>query len=473
MRKWLLIGAVGAAIVVGVLILPMLSGSQGGAVGAQEVTTAQVERTDLNTSIESSGSIAPAQSVTLGFGTSGVVSAVNVDVGDVVAAGDVLAQLETSQIEYQIQLQEQALIVQQNNYDALTAPPTAEQLAQAQASLTSAQSQLLQAQNALASAPNSTTINCADVTTREVTLLDAQEAWDDYVNAGYEQDATFLPDPDSTQGEALDDAQRAYDVAVAQCNNITPSNEYETQVASAQASVDQAQAALDALLAGPTETEIAAAEAQLEQARLELENARTSLEDAQITAPFAGIVAEVDLEVGETAATNAGVLRIVDTSTLHVEVDIDEVDIAQVQVGQAARITPEALEGVVLEGTVVRIAPAGSSENGIVTFSVRIDLTNPTEETIYVGMTTDVEIITGSEAGVLVVPTDAIQREGTTEFIEVLNGDNTTRRVTVTTGTSLDGLTVINGDVEAGDTVVVPQRTDSTAPGGFPSPFGG
>lgn len=471
MRIRVIAGSMALAVSLGTAVLLFLNGAVV-PVNAQQIETVVVERTDLNTSIETSGTIAPAQSMTLVFGTSGIVSAVNVEVGDTVAAGDILAQIDTSDLEYQIRLKEQSLIVQQTSYDDLVAPPTDEQIAQAQASLTSAQSQLVQAQNSLNSAPNNTTINCSNVNERQSTLEDARADWDDYVREGYEMDAAFQPNAESTAGTALEDSQRAYDVAVAQCNNTTPVNQYELQVASAQASVDQAQAALDSLLAGATTEEIAAAEARLEQSRLELENARAALEDAQIIATFSGVISEVGIQIGEAVTSNSAAVAMVDISSLHVDVDVDEVDIPLIAVGQPALIAPAALDGVTIDGSVSRIAPSGTSANGVVTFNVRVDLPQTGRYPIYVGMTTDVEIVTGSETGVLVVPTEAIQRSGTTEYVEILNADGTTAQVNITTGATIEGQTVITGELDEGVSVVLPVE-DVSANSGFNGPFGG
>lgn len=472
MRKWIIIGVLAVLAVAAVLVVPnLLNGSQGVA-NAQDVETATVERTTLNESIESAGTIAAAQTIYLTFDTSGSVQTVNVTVGDNVSAGDVLATLDTSDLEYQIDLQEQAFVVQQANYDQLIAPPSASEIAQAESSLASAQSQLFQAQINLDAAPNSITLNCSDVTDRQRDLDDAQADYDDYVASGFEMDATFLPDPNSAQALALRDATEALAVAQAQCDNTTPISQYEVQVASAQASVDQAQASLDALLAGADEEDIASAEAQLAQQQLELDNARAALADVELVAPFDGVIAAVDIVVGQSVNTSTAAITLVDDSQLHVDVQIDELDIPQVTLGQTALVSPDALDDSTLDGSVARIAPTGETTDGVVTYDVRIDLLDLQNLPIFVGMTTDVEIIMGSEPDVLVVPTDAIQRAGLNEFVEILGSDGTTSTVNVVTGTTLDGYTVVTGDLEEGVQVIIPVQ-EAQQGGGFGGPFGG
>jgi HlyD family secretion protein len=455
-----------AAVLIGV---PMLSQNGAASVGAQDITTARVELTTLGTTIETTGTIAPVETVLLSFGTSGIVADVVVEVGDEVSAGDVLATIDTSDLENQIARQEQALIVQQNNYDDLVAEPTAREMTQAQATLASAQSQLQQAQNNANTASNNITINCANVESAQDTLTRAQDTYADYVHDGYSMDATFIADPDSEAGDRLRSAQSAYNVAVAQCNETTPDTQYEAAVLAAQASVDQAQAALTDLQTGATQQQINSAQAQLEQARLNVENARAALADAQIIAPLSGVVSNVNVNPGQLVNTGSTVVTLVDNSTLHIDVSVDELDIAQVAVGQPARISPEALNGVEIEGTVTRIAPTSTNDGGIVTYEVRVDIQG-SDAPIRIGMSTDVEILVGSIENALVVPTNAIQRDGQNEFVEILDASNNQQRVSVTAGETINGLTVVTGDLTEGLTVVIPAETVEA---GGALPFGG
>jgi len=443
---------------------------QENSVSAQDPQTATVERTSLNPTIETTGTIAPEETILLAFGTSGTVSEVLAAVGDEVTEGDVLARLDTTSLENQIARQEQALIVQQASYDNLIAEPTATEIAQAEANLASAQSQLQQAQTNLATASNNTTINCASLEDAQLEFDRAQDAYDDYVNDGYRMDATFIPDPDSEAGERLRNARSNFNVAQAQCDETTPITQLEAAVVAAQANLTQAQAALDDLMNGPTETQLASAQAQLDQSRLQLEDTRAALEDAVILAPFSGIVSQVNITRGQLVNTNTSALTLVDHSQLHIDVSVDELDIAQIVAGQTAIISPEALDGVAIEGTITRIAPTSTVSDGVVTYDVRVDISNEESLPIRIGMTTDVEIRVGGDGEVLAVPTEAIQREGQNEFVEVLNADSSTTRVPVTTGQTVNGFTSITGDVVEGTQVVIPQQTEQVT-GGLP--FGG
>jgi HlyD family secretion protein len=471
MRKVYVVGLLAAIALVG-LGLFTVAQPQTVAVVAQDVETGSVAERVLSESVESSGRIAAAQSISLTFGTSGTVAAVEVEVGDVVTAGQRLAALDTSSLDYQIALEEQSLIVQQLSYDQLVAEPSASEIAQARASLASAQSQLASALASLESAPNQTTLNCSSLDDAQQNYDDALAAYDDYVAEGYEWDANFIPDSESTAGVALTSAETTLRVERAQCDNGTSDEEYAQQVAAAQASVDQAQAALDELLEGPTDTEIESAQAQLAQTQLQLDNARAGLEDAYITAPFDGVITSVDIVRGQIVSSGSSAFTLQDISSLHVDVDVDELDIPQIILGQSAVIAPEALDSVSLEGVVSRIAPAGDEQDGIVTYNVRVDLTDLRDLPIYVGMTADVEILLEGTGAVLSVPTAAIQREGTREFVQVVNDDGSTSDVSVTSGDTVGDFTAVEGELTEGMEVVIPAQ-ETQAGGGLPGPFGG
>jgi HlyD family secretion protein len=437
-----------------------------GTVDAQDgVTTTTIRRTTLTASLETSGSIEAERVGTLSFDSSGQVLEVLVDVGDTVRAGQVLARLDTTELERQIALKQQSYIVQQTNYDRLVEPAAAAEIAQAEASVASARSQVEQARVNATAAPNQQVLNCTELEQRQRQYNTALTAWDDYVRAGYEWDATFLPDPDSEEGQALQNAQDNLNSAQAKCSSTAPASQYDLQLQSAQAQLAQAEASLASLLEGPSEAEIAASAAQLEQARLELVAAEENLKDAELVAPFDGLVASSSLVAGQRVSAGTTAMTIVDNSRLHIDVQVDELDIAQVSEGQNVIVRPDALDGVELDGVITRISPTSTTTSGVVTYSVRVDLSGLDNLPVRVGMTTEVEIGVSSADVVLAVDTNAIQRDGTSEFVEVLVDGAETRRIPVTTGQSAGGLTQISGSVEEGMRVVVPPQSAGSASG--------
>jgi HlyD family secretion protein len=146
-------------------------------------------------------------------------------------------------------------------------------------------------------------------------------------------------------------------------------------VQQAQAGVTAAQANLERLLADPTTSRIAAAEAQVQAAEAGLQQALLNREKAALTAPFAGIVAIVNIDPGDAASTgNQPAIQVVDIGQLRVEANISDADIVRVREGQTAEVRVDALPNEVFVGTVDYIAPTATVNGTIRTYKVRINL---------------------------------------------------------------------------------------------------
>jgi HlyD family secretion protein len=471
MRKWIIGGVV--LIAAGLIAIPLLTGGGPNRAGAQTSgATGTVERADLQVLVESSGSIVPAEQLTLTFGANGTVQTIYVEEGAAVQAGDVLAALDLSDLDYQVRVREQALAQQQASYDALIAPPTADEIARAQASLAQAQAQLATNQLQATNAPNQVTQSCAGLAAAAQTLTNAQDAYDDYVTDGYSHDATFLPDSNAEASTRLRDAQSAFDSAQARCQTSEAEADKTLSLVSAQAAVEQAQTALDALLAGPAAESIAQSQALLDQRKLELENAQNALADAQLVAPFDGVVTHVGIDIGQIVSGQVQAITLMDVSQLYMDVDVDEADIAAVQPGQPVSILLNALEGATLTGSVVRVAPAGDLIGGVVTYTVRV-LLDESEMGVLPGMTADADIQVGTEDGVLVVPTEAIQRDEQGQFIQVANQGGDPVAVYITVGMTQGSVTAVQGDLTAGQIVYLRPQPVAAGGGFFPPAPGG
>lgn len=154
----------------------------------------------------------------------------------------------------------------------------------------------------------------------------------------------------------------------------------QADVRQASATVEQAQLLLDQLPPDASEGQVEAvqaslrvAEAELELARTELSGAQTALLQTEVRAPFAGTIADVNLEVGEQAAAGQTVISIGDISGWLIEtVDLSELEVVRLAVGDRATVTFEALPDVTLEGTVDRIQVRGTSADGGIVYAVAI-----------------------------------------------------------------------------------------------------
>ncbi|NTW97916.1 MAG: efflux RND transporter periplasmic adaptor subunit, partial [Oscillochloris sp.] len=155
-------------------------------------------------------------------------------------------------------------------------------------------------------------------------------------------------------------------------------------------------------------------------AEVAVKQAQRSLDLATLTAPFAATISSIEMNIGEPAEGSA-IIAIVDLSSFHIDVPIDELDIAQVQPGQRVRISLDALPGAEIGGSVSRIAPqAIRSEQGTTTYAVTVDL-DKNSAGVRPGMTAVVAIITSEKSDALLVPRRAVRTEGGASYVLVFD----------------------------------------------------
>ncbi len=461
-RTWIMIGIVVilAFVVIGAINNRGTASAQAALSSSQ---IAQVTRTTLSSAVESSGSIAAEDDATLSFGTNGTVAEVNVEVGNQVKKGDVLAKLNTAKLELQVARAEQAYFLQQATYSK-TVQADPEAVTAAQAALNNAQNAYRIALQKSGLSGDQIMVSCANLDDAQKAYADAVTAYNNYLsNWRVQVNGTYQVSP---QKARLDSAKAAYDVAQANCT-LAQQGVNDSAVKSAWAQLQQAQASLTNLTS-PRNEKLDVARAQLEQARLAWEQARLSLADAAIVAPLDGIITHVHIKVGGPSG-NGSAIELADVSRYHVNVLVDETEISQVQPGQHSQITLDALSGITLTGKVAAIDPAGQVVQGVVNFNVRIDL-DPTDAPIKLDMTTNTRMIGESHANVLAVPISAIRSAADgTPFVIVIDQQSAQRNVTVKTGLTQGKLTEVSGDLQEGEQVLI---NASTRPTGF-NPFGG
>jgi HlyD family secretion protein len=288
----------------------------------------------------------------------------------------------------------------------------------------------------------------------EINYLQAQEgATDEAVAAARATVASAEAGVTNAQAglDDIDDQIAQAEAAVVQSEASVA--QAEAGVLQAEAAVAQAEANLAALLAGASQEKIAIAEAQVAQAHISLEDAQGNLAKAALGAPFNGVVTDVYVTVGEWASGLA--VELVDTGSLEVVLDMDEVDIGAVAVGQPAVVTLEAWLDKELTGQVVSIAPKAKVQSEIVTYQVHLSV-EARELPILTGMTANAELITANREGVLLVPNRAItaDRQAGKYYVTRVEGQEMAQ-VEVTIGLRDKNYTEVTSGLEAGDKLVI------------------
>jgi HlyD family secretion protein len=204
-----------------------------------------------------------------------------------------------------------------------------------------------------------------------------------------------------------------------------------------------------------------AARSEIGQSRSRIDAAHASLRRMVLRAPFGGVVADISGELGEYATPSPpGIptppaIDLIDDSCMFVSAPIDEVDAANIKVGQEARITLDAIKGKVFAGKVKRIAPyVLELEKQARTVEVEVEFVEPPkEENLLVGYSADVEIVHDSHANVLRIPTQTLL-EGK-KVLLYRSSDGILEERTVTTGLANWDRTEIISGLNEGDQIVM------------------
>ena len=202
------------------------------------------------------------------------------------------------------------------------------------------------------------------------------------------------------------------------------------------------------------------AHSQIDQSRSRLAVARAGLQRMVLRAPFDGIVADVSGDLGEYATPSPpGILTVpaidlIDDQCMFVSAPIDEVDAAEIKVGQVARITLDALKGKAFAGKVRRVAPyVLEVEKQARTVEVEAVFTEPASaENLLVGYSADVEIVYASHDKVLRIPTPALL-EG--KRVLLYRADGVLEDRPVKTGLANWEYTEITSGLNEGDQIVI------------------
>ncbi len=159
-------------------------------------------------------------------------------------------------------------------------------------------------------------------------------------------------------------------------------------------------------------TRLKSAEITYEKRLSELSDAKKELEEYILTSPIAGeVLAKEDYKVGEkvTAGQNGGttLMTIADTTKMKFTINIDELDVSKISVGQNVTITTDAIENARFTGVIETVSMLGSSSNGVTVYPVVVRIDNP-PEALLPGMNVNAEIVVESVKNVIAVPADAV-----------------------------------------------------------------
>jgi HlyD family secretion protein len=410
--------------------------------------TEPYRRDSLNAFIYGTGTVQPSQTAVLTWSTSGIVGEVNIALGDTVEKDAVLIALDPDSLSVDIL---------QAKIDVINAQTALDDLYENWG---------------------------ADLARARLDLLNAEEDLDDLENTRARMNSRRCSDERIEEYEEdLEDAKELYDLR---------------ETAENRRLVDTAQANLDFCLSDFTEREIAEAELELElgEAKVaQLQNrvavltsgpdpdevtiletrlaiAQSRLDSPYIKAPFAGVITALPTQTGDVVQIGTRAVQLDNLADLHLDVQISEIDIPQVRVGQPAQLVFDAYFESTFNGEITDISPVGTSVQGVVEYSVTVSMLDA-DMRIRPGMTAAVTILVEEIDEVFVIPNDAIVSSNGQDVVYVRRGGDY-EAVPVTLGSYSDFYSeVIEADIREGELIVLNPPAEITGAMPFGGPPGG
>ena len=418
---------------------------------ATQVRVTTLQKGDLSVLTSANGMVYSTSVTQVSSTLNYSVKSVYVSVGDYVNEGDVLAEVDTSELESSIAQKKASLSSSQ---------------ASAQLNLTEAQNNLEIYQRDLEAGYDSTLINAeSSVASAELSVSTAEL---DLASANTELRTARNNLRDARNGEGDYEEDGATDSQITALRNTVSAKENSVEKAqynleSANQNLEKALINLEAAKLSSSDSldsyqnkvKSAQISANFSEQQLSLEKLEGDLEKAVLTSPVAGTVTSVDAIVGGSSSDLLFIIQ--DTGSLKIVTNVQEYDIGTVKVGNKVIITTEATGDLEFEGTLTKIAPTSTltvkgttASSTTAEYEAEVTVSSSAPSGLLVGMNTLLSIITEEKNNIYYVPYEAVATvDGQSVVYEVRSqedGTSITEAVNITTGLESDFYIEINGD---------------------------
>ena len=442
-----------------------------------------VSRGSIVETVTATGSVKPKNAASLRFESAGTISTLNVDVGDTVQKGQLLATLNAGDLRQKVVQAEAELSAAQvalgNAGQTIgdTDIKNEQTISTAYADALAGLGEILN----LAQMTNDTVrsvYNQAEISRRADSLVKLSDAYDIVIFT------LKKLTPASTRLEIETSLETVYSplltmqqVSIAlirELNSLSQSEEndaFRTSASAAQSDINDAvaktaaysKAITDAttnnvLNSNTSSASYRTAQAQVETARAAVAIAKANLANAYLYAPIAGVIASKSKSIGEGVGATDQIYYIIGEGGLEVSANIPEVDIAKVSVGNTAKVILDAYGAESpFTVTVTRIDPAETVIDGVATYKTTFAF-SADDARVRSGMTANIVVATQERERVLIIPFRATITKDGQRIVRVVRGED---RVEVPVNLGLRGN---NGDVEVvsglseGDTIVIEKK---------------
>ncbi len=324
-------------------------------------------------SVAANGTLKPARQVRLSLGVGGALELVDVEIGEHVQEGQMLATLDAEDLaravaQARVELESaQARLVQLE----ADAEPVPERVLAATAAISSAQAALTQACVQASMRANWDVIDSYGLEHAERAMQDAQSEYQKVLDDPRTHDWA----PDSKEAHDLEDARDYYEVTLAQYELRAADRGHALAITEAEARLAQAELALYEAEHPIASQALTLAQLDVQRAPLALEAAQESLARSTLVAPFDGIISAVPVSEREWVSPETPVVELIDVSRWLVDTkNVGELQIARIREGQEATVRVNAFQSEPLNGHVATISPVAVVQQGDTTYTLTIEL---------------------------------------------------------------------------------------------------
>jgi len=425
---------------------------------AVAIRTSTADRGTVTSVVSGTGSLLPAGRMNVSFKQAGVLTEVDVKVGDKVTTGQVLARIDSTTQQAALASAQASLASAQANLQTTQSPLTAAQVAQLQHQVSNAQ----QSYNDTVASVNAT--NQADAAT--VASDQAKVNADCPNGAQCSQEQAQLASDKTKQNMDAISGQSRINSAAQQITSSRDNLAVQTQV---------------------KPNALASGQAQVASAQAPVQAAQLALNQTTLTSPTSGVVISINGVPGETAGSgtaqspgslapqpssgatggaSSGFMVIDDTSSFVAVMPFAETDAARLAADQTSSFTFDAIPGLTISGHVLTISPSATVVSNVVDYYVSFVL-NRTDPRLREGMTANASVTVAQADNAVRVPNAAVRTTGGTTMVTVLSKGQQVP-TEVITGVVGDTYTEIKAGLNEGDTVVLPalRTTTGTSNGG-------
>ncbi|MGK7901626.1 MAG: efflux RND transporter periplasmic adaptor subunit [Hormoscilla sp.] len=434
--------------------------------------TVPVESKNMTVRITASGVVQPVKRVNLSPKVSGRLAQLYVEQGDRVEAGQVIASMESREIEAQLMQGKARLARAQAERDKSIAGSRPENIAAAQARVDRSRAILAELRAGsrredIAEARSSVVRAEALVTEARsrLELASQRVRRNQYLadeGAISRDDLDLIVDEERRAKATLQQMQAGVGEAKRRLERLENGNRPE-DIAEAEASLAEAQSQLAELVNGSRPEDIAKAEADVAEAEANVRYYQVQLEDTDVRAPFSGLIVQKYADPGAfvtpatsasdaSSATSTSVVAL--AKGLEVLAKVPEADISQIKPNQTVEIVADAYPDQVFQGQVKLIAPEAIKERDVTLFQVRVAIATGADK-LQSGMNADLNFLGEELQDALVVPTVAIITNKGETGVLIPNEKNQPSFQPVTIGSTFGNQIQILDGIEGGDRVFV------------------